>query len=195
MEDPMTKTTIIAFVCTLLAACTQEELQNDIGADSSDLITDTGADFEGTAFEPDSVEALFYEGENPVWVLTAKDDETWLYIENYPSFDGATNAETRTLDDTDVNYATCGVCVLLKTGCQQHGDHGHCARTYMPEVGSRVTFDELGDEVGSNWSGSTSPMRFVEVSIDSATYETTPLSDGDTIDLSSWTFEAVLEEG
>ena len=158
---------------------------------------DTGAyaalaDIDGAPFVPNSVEAIFYPESDPVWVLTAKEGETWLYIENYPSFGGATGAETRTLGSTEVNYATCGVCVLLKTGCQPHGDHEHCSATYMPEPGSWVTFDELGSGVGGNWSGTLSPVRFIEVSMNSDTFETTPVEGGNQIELDAWSFEVVL---
>ncbi len=158
---------------------------------------DTGAasDIDGAPFEPDSIESFFYAGEEPVWVLTAKEGETWLYIENYPSFGGADGPETRALDDIELSYATCGVCVLLKTGCQPHGDHSHCETTFMPEAGSSLTFDELESEVGGDWSGSLSPIRFIEVSIDGSTYETTPVSGGEQIELDTWSFEVVLQEG
>ena len=179
----------------VLLGCTKEETDLHHDGDPANDTPDGDTAMVGSAFEPDSVEARFYEGENPVWVLTAKADDSWLYVENYPSFGGASGAETRTLDDTEVNYATCGVCVLLKTGCQQHGDHAHCGSTYMPEAGASVTFDELGDEVGGSWSGSLSPIRFIEVSMDSDSYETTPVSDGDIIELDAWDFDVVLEEG
>ena len=188
-------TTLRPCVALLLLACAQDGPAEESGMDTSEQTTATDTAGDEARFEADSVEALFYAGDDPVWVLTAKAGETWLYVENYPSFGGASESETRTLDDTEVSYATCGVCVLLKTGCQQHGDHGHCETTYMPEIGASVTFDELGDEVGSSWTGSLSPIRFIEVSIDSASYETTPVTDGDTIDLDAWDFDVVLEEG
>ena len=117
---------------------------------------------------------------------------TWLYIENYPGYGGATGPDTRILDANEVNFATCGVCVLLKTDCSVHGDHAHCGATYMPEAGSRITFDELGSGEGENWSGSLTPIRFVEVSIDSSN-ETTPVENGDQIELDAWSFDVVLK--
>lgn len=153
------------------------------------------SDIDGEPFEPDSVEAFFYAEDDPVWVLTAKEGDTWLYIENYPRFGGATGAESRTLGDSEVDYASCGVCVLLKTGCSVHGDHAHCSTSYMPEAGSRITFEELGSGAGDDWSGSLSPVRFVEVSIDSSTFATTPVEGGDQIELDAWAFDVTLEEG
>jgi len=194
----------------LLGACGEEHDESATEADGpgkSDLAADEGGDegdtgeydalpdIDGDPFEPDSIEALYYPEEDPVWVLTAKSGSTWVYIENYPRFGGATGAETRTLGSDEVNYATCGVCVLLKTGCSPHGDHAHCSTTYMPEPGSRITFDELGAGAGDTWSGSVSPVRFVEVSMNSSTFETTPVEGGEQIELDAWSFEAVLTEG
>ena len=58
-----------------------------------------------------------------------------------------------------------------------------------------VLFDELDEEAGGTWSGSLSPIRFVEVSVDGDTYETTPVEDGDTIEMDGWDFEVTLEAG
>jgi len=181
-------------------------VENDSDEDTSDEDTsdedtaeaDTGdyepvPDIDGAPFEPDSIDAFFFPEDDPVWVLTAKEGTTWLYIENYPRFGGATGAETRTLDADEVNYATCGVCVLLKTDCSVHGDHAHCGASYMPEAGSRITFDELGSGEGAGWSGSLTPIRFVEVSIDGSSYQTTPIEGGDQIELDSWSFDVVLK--
>ena len=65
----------------------------------------------------------------------------------------------------------------------------------MPEAGGSVTFDDLGDDAGDSWSGSITPMRFIEVSVDSDTFETTPISDGETIELGGWDFDVVLKAG
>ena len=171
-----------------------DDLDND-GMDTGNQDTGPISDIDGVPFEPDSVESFLFDGDDPVWVLTAKEGETWLYIENYPSFGGADGPESRALEGIELSYATCGVCVLLKTGCQPHGDHSHCEATFMPEAGSSVTFDELGEDVGSSWAGSLAPIRFVEVSINSSTYETTPVPDGEEIELDTWTFDVVLQEG
>ena len=153
---------------------------------------DTSVDTSG--FSPDTVEGAVQSGSDPVWLLSAKDGQTWLSIENYPSFGGATGPETRTLDATEIDYATCGVCLMLQTGCETHGDHGHCEATFMPEVGGEVTFDVLGAAAGEQWAGAVSGIRFVEVEIDSETYATTPVPGGATFSLDAWDFDVVLEE-
>ena len=120
--------------------------KNSLSIDGDTSVEDTGdyeqpLDIDGDPFEADSVEGFFFPGDDPYWALTAKQGTTWLAIENYPRFGGAEGPETRTLTASEVNYASCGVCVVLKTDCSAHGDHDHCGATYMPEPGSRVTFD------------------------------------------------------
>ena len=172
--------------------------KNALAAGGNDGVEDAGdpdllAQIDGDAFEPDSIDAFFYPGDDPVWMLTAKEGSTWIYLENYPRFGGATGAETRTLGSNEVDYATCGVCVLLKTDCSAHGDHAHCGATYMPVPGSYVTFDILDSEEGGTWAGTLSPIRFVEVSMDSSTYATTPIEGGDQIEIDTWSFDVILE--
>jgi hypothetical protein len=164
--------------------CVEEE-------DDADTDTDGGG---GDAFAPDEVVGEHIAGNDPIWLLTAKDGRTWLKIENHPSFGGASGPETRTLDETEVDYATCGVCVLLQTDCEPHGDHAHCETTFMPEVGGEVRFDALGAGAGESWAGALSGITFVEVEIGSD-YSTTPVQGGDTFTLDAWTFDVVLEAG
>lgn len=155
---------------------------------------DTDTDAGGDDFSPDDVSAVLVDGDDPVSLLTAKDGQTWLKIENYPGFGGATAPETRVLDEVEINYATCGVCVLLQTGCEPHGDHAHCDATFVPETGGEVTFDAVGGEAGDSWSGSLSGIRFVEVEI-GREFETTPIEGGETFTLNNWAFDVVLEAG
>ena len=152
---------------------------------------DTGA--AGSNFHPDSVVGVLYDGARPYQVLTAKEGRTWLSIENYPSLGGAAGPETRSVGSAESNYATCGVCVMLQFGCQVHGDHSHCNTTLMPEVGGEISFDALGSDAGDAWSGSLSGVRFVEVTINGRTDETTPVADGETFDLGTWSFDVTLE--
>lgn len=178
-----------------LFGCGQDTPAGTEGSDTGEGASSVDTASSGPRFEADSVEALYYDGENPVWVLVAKADDTWLYVENYPLFGGASGPETRTLNETETNYGTCGVCVLLKTGCQPHGDHAHCSATFMPQPGGTVSFDELGFGEGESWAGSLSAMTFVEVSMDSDTFETTPIDGGDTVDFDGYDFQVTLEAG
>ena len=168
------------------AGCEPDE---DDGSDGGDGTSD------GDAFNPDSVEATLrtLSDGSQAWVLAAKDGQTWLTIENYPAYGGATGPETRTLDATEADYATCGVCLLLQTDCSPHGDHAHCGTTFMPEPGGEVSFDALGQATGDIWSGALSDVRFVEVDIGN-NLDTTPVEDGDSFTISGWSFEVELNE-
>ena len=148
----------------------------------------------GDEFAPSEVSGTILPDEGPVWLLNAQDGSTWLSIENYAAYGGASGPETRSIDATEVDYATCGVCVRLQLGCEPHGDHAHCETTLMPAVGGAVTFDALGEGAGEAWTGSLSDIRFIEVEIDSSTYATTPVEDGATFTLDAWSFDVVLDE-
>lgn len=175
--------------------CAPSESGEDEDDHDHDHDHDDGDDGDdATAFSPDSVEGQVYTGDQTAWLLVAKEGETWLSIENYPSYGGASGPETRTLDATDVNYATCGVCVMVQTGCEPHGDHAHCDATFMPEPGGEVAFTALGSRPGDSWAGSLSGVRFVEVEIDGE-LQTTPASGGGSFVMADWSFELVLEEG
>jgi hypothetical protein len=152
---------------------------------------DTGAP--GSNFAPDSVVGVIYAGSNPYHVLTAKEGRTWLSVQNYPSLGGASGPESRPIGADETNYATCSVCLLLQTGCQVHGDHAHCDATFMPELGGSLTFDALESEVGGEWSGVLSEVRFVEVTINPRSDETIPVADGESFDLGTWSFDVLLE--
>lgn len=168
--------------------CVPDDGGSDDGGDDGWDGDDTGET--SSSFQPDSVDGTIYT-ESSAWVLVAKEGQTWLSIENYPSFGGATGPETRTIDSTDANYATCGVCVMVQTGCEPHGDHSHCESTFMVEAGGEVTFDELGSTAGETWSGSVADMRFIEVEINSS-YESIPVEGGESLDLEYWSFDVEL---
>lgn len=163
----------------------------DPAATDDDSNDDTGSS--ASNFDPGSVEGVLYRGADPYHVLTAKEGRTWLSIENYPSLGGASGPDSRAINATEANYATCGVCIMLQTGCQAHGDHAHCDATFMPEVGGSIEFDALGSEMGDSWSGVLGDVRFVEVTINPRSYETTPVADGDVFELGTWAFDVVLE--
>ena len=197
------------FLAAMLAACSDDESGSpDLGTPpGNSAFTDTGTagdaednedfpplpDIDGDPFVPDVVEGVYYDGDSPLWLLTAKEGGNWLTIENYPNFGGATGPETRVLDADEVSYATCGVCVVLQTGCTPHGDHGHCSKAFMPEAGSRITFETLGEGDGAQWSGSITPIRFIEVTMSGN--NSTPVEGGDQIELDTWSFDVTLTEG
>ena len=153
---------------------------------------DTGV--EESSFHPDTVEATYYASSN-VTVLTAKEGDTWLSIENYPDYGGATGPESRSIDATEANYATCGICVMVQTGCEPHGDHAHCDATFMPEPGGTIDFSAFAAGADESWTGTLTDIRFVEVRINSDTYESTPKEDGETLELNIWDFDVTVAGG
>ena len=150
-----------------------------------------GGDF---IFSPSSVQASTGMSNNEqVWILEAMDGGTQLKIEIYESYGGISSPGSITIDDTESNYATCGTCVLLKTGCVEHGDHYDCEQTYMPKEGGEVHIEKTGTSAGDDFSGQLLGIIFQEVRI-GQDYQTTPVSDGSQLELAPWTFETQLDE-
>lgn len=191
----------------LTVACTEKDEDDDSeeceGEDceeedeeGGDEGGDDGGGTTGDDWDPDSVEGVIGElsDGSQVWVLQAKDDTTWLSIENYPSYGGATGPESRDIGAVEGSYAECGVCLLLQKDCEPHGDHAHCGPAFMPEPGGTVTFEALDDAAGGAWTGTLSDVTFVEVEIGDG-FETTPVDGGETFTISEWSFDVVLEAG
>lgn len=172
-------------------------------SDTTDTAPDTGpadthvADVgpEPTALDLSAVHlhalALQGQGGERFWVLEAAVLPHVLSLEVYPSFGGPSTPGTVVFDATEVDYATCGTCLVLRTGCEAHGDHFHCDRTFMPEVGGSVTLAELGTREGAAFSGHIDGVVFREVTI-ASDYTTTPVAGGGRFSLQRWDFAATL---
>ena len=145
------------------------------------------------AFAPSEVQASTGTSNNTqIWLLEAIDEDVQLNIEIYESYGGISSPGSIIIDDVEMNYATCGTCVLLKTGCEAHGDHFHCARTFMPSEGE-VRIDATGTSAGDAFTGELIGITFQEVTIDQD-YQTEPVVDGIELKLSSWSFDTLLDE-
>ena len=95
-----------------------------------------GGDF---IYSPSSVQASTRTSNNDqVWLLEAIDGDVQLKIQIFDSYGGISSSGSITIDDVESNYATCGTCVLLQTGCVEHGNHYDCSTTYMPMEGGEV---------------------------------------------------------
>lgn len=127
-----------------------------------------------------------------VWQLTAQDGNILLGMEIYESFGGVTTPGTVELTDKETDYASCGTCLILQTGCNAHGDHFHCEHTFMPRAEGQVRIDDIGSSLGESLSGQLSGLVFQEVSIDD-NYQTVPVVDGEIRRLDSWSFNVSLE--
>lgn len=145
---------------------------NDPGA------TDTSADCNRAGFTADSQVSQFGESGNfqyqavsgtssPVQIFTIDS-----FIEGYggPSAPG-------NFDLSGVNYADCGLCLLILADCADTQGAG-CTKYFYADEGS-VTIDQFG-QAGGTFSGTLHGVVFKEVSIDSSTYTSTPVSGGET---------------
>jgi len=150
-----------------------------------------GGDF---FFEPSEVEAVTGTSNNSqIWILDAMENDVQLRIEIYEAYGGISSPGTITIDDVETDYANCGTCLLLKTGCVEHGDHFDCSRTFMPTVGGEIRIEQIGTNAGDEFSGRLLGVVFQEVTI-SQDYQTVPVANGETIELAPWAFETLLDD-
>ena len=146
----------------------------------------------GFAFDPQQVQALTgTENNTQMWILEAIEDDVQLSLEIYESFGGLSSPGSAVIDENETNYATCGNCIVLQTGCSLHGDHYHCERTFMPKSGGEIHIDQIGRSAGEAFIGELLGIEFQEVSI-AQDYQTNAISDGDMFTLNPWSFETEL---
>jgi hypothetical protein len=127
-----------------------------------------------------------------VWVIEAVEDTWLLQVELYESFGGPTSTGTVSITENETNYATCGTCLLLQTGCEAHGDHFHCNGTWMPIAQGELHLDVLDAEVGGRIEGDTHDIVFQEVVIDED-LNTLPVPDGRRMALEDLQFALTLD--
>jgi hypothetical protein len=130
---------------------------------------------------------------DPAWVFYGSSSDAALSIENYASFGGLTAPGTAQIRPDDESYETCGLCIILRTGCTPSG----CAKTFMPVAGQgSINVTELGG-VGQRFVGTLNGLQLREVTIDPASFATTPVAPdagGTTQCLSGVAFEALLDD-
>jgi hypothetical protein len=120
---------------------------------------------------------------------TAPADLLWInFYYGYGDPPPLTGPGTFTLGETpdEQNWATCGTCVLLLANCD---DQGACDKYFFAESGTLTVTDF---QTGGNFAGTLTNARLVEVTIDTTTYDSTPVPGGDTWCLSSYAFDAAL---
>jgi len=159
--------------------------------DSEPESVDYGGDF---VFEPTEINASTGTSDNSqIWLLEAIDDDVHLKIEIYESYGGISAPGSITLEEVETNYATCGTCILIQTGCELHGDHYHCERTFMPVAGGEVHIEKIGTSADDEFAGELLGIKFQEVTI-AQDYETERVADGEEIHLVPWSFQTQLDE-
>ena len=177
----------------------------DMGMGDEDMSPDQGGEEDmGQDQGPDEPSMLAFdpplergsvgtgEGGDHLWLLEAVQEGTILRLELYEAYGAPTQPGSVTLNAMETNYATCGTCIILQTGCEAHGDHLHCDATFMPEAGGTVNIDEIGTSVGSSLTGSLEGITFREVSI-AQDYETSDVAGGQRLLLSPYNFDVTLE--
>jgi hypothetical protein len=144
-------------------------------------------------FEPGSVRGAVgeTEGGQSYWVVEGLDEGTHIQVELYPEYGGPDQAGTHTLGQDDESYATCGTCVVLRTGCVLSGGFYDCERTFMPIAGASLQLDQIGDAEGGKLVGSLEDVTFEQVTIE-RDFSTTPVEDGASHTLARWAFDVVL---
>ena len=127
-----------------------------------------------------------------IWMMESVDGDAILGLEIYAGFGGLSEPGVTPITEAETSYATCGTCLILRTGCVAHGDHYDCLRTLMPRAGGEVRIDAISANAGEQLSGELVGLTFQEVSI-SADYQTQALANGAELYLESWTFDVELE--
>ena len=127
-----------------------------------------------------------------VWLVEAIDGATALTIELYEAYGGPTTAGVVEMIQQETSYATCGTCLILRTGCVAHNDHMDCQKSFMPRAEGQMEIQTLGMSPGQRLSGSLSDLVFQEVTIGSRG-QTNPVTGGELFELNSWPFNVRLE--
>lgn len=170
------------------------------GDDGVDRDQDAGDDGNGQQvrqfdFAPSSSQAATGEANDGsrLWVLEALDDDALLELQFYEAYGGPSSPGTVDITDTETSYATCGTCVVLRTGCVTANDGFRCDSTFMPREEGEIRIDEIGSNEGDRLAGELIGLTFQEVTISDGNYRTEPVSDGQLLRLDAWAFDAELE--
>ena len=87
--------------------------------------------------------------------------------------------------EDEQNYQTCGTCVLVYQGCN---DEECTGKTFFATSGT-LTLSEFG---GTTYVGSLTDVTLQEVTIDTSTWLSTPVSDGETWCIDNFTMDTQL---
>jgi hypothetical protein len=107
-----------------------------------------------------------------------------LSLENYPSQGGLIRGGQWTF--TGQNYANCGVCVLI----YQNVNGGVPDKIFLAESGT-LNLTSIGG-VGSQLTGSFTDLVLIEVTIDSQTFISTPVPNGDNWCIDTYSFDVTI---
>ena len=117
-------------------------------------------------------------------------DIDYLDIQLYTGFGVFTNgikAGTYQLTGDELDYATCGVCVLIRTDTTSTT----ITDSYMA-TGGTVVISEISP---SQLTGTLTNVTFTHVTIDDTTFESTPVNDGCNSTIASLSISAAVTVG
>ena len=169
------------------SSCEQSQVDATTGDSNSDQMADL-------TFSPTSSQGSVGEAQDgsKVWLFEAIDGGTILRIELYAGYGAPTSPGIVDITAKETDYATCGTCIMLRTGCVAHNDHYDCTGTFMPKAEGEMHIDAIGAAAGDNLTAELKDLVFQEVTI-GQNYSTTPVADGGQLHLEAWSFDVQLE--
>ena len=127
-----------------------------------------------------------------VWIFEAMDGDKMLRLEFYAAYGAPTAPGVAEITDAETDYSTCGTCIMLRTGCVEHGDHYDCTKNFMPRAQGQIQMTAIGGTAGDQFAGELKDIVLQQVSI-AQDYTTTPVAGGEELNIDSWTFDVSLE--
>jgi len=163
-------------VCTVSSASF-----GDKGALTGQYIFTPGTDTVAATDDVLEADALLETGQ-------PSDGVSVILYAGYGAFSaGAITAGTYQITGDELDFATCGVCVIIGTNFTSTGHDDD----YMA-TGGTVTLTSVGTKVGDTLAGSISNVQFHHATIDPQTGATTIAADTCTTSITNATFSGAL---
>jgi hypothetical protein len=147
----------------------------------------TTCDYTGyTAVSEDAYQAqtdLVYEGLSSTAATT---DIFSVQLYGGTTFGGATSTGQYTI--LDESYADCGNCILIYDDCGS----ASCSKTFLATSGT-MDITSYPAAVGGTFSATLTNMVFEEVTVDSTTFESTKVPNGETWCVNNYSFSEVTQ--
>lgn len=103
-----------------------------------------------------------------------------------PSYDGEATGTFDLSMGGDANYSTCSRCLVIREDPTSSG----VAKTYFPVAGS-INIDATSDQLNGKIKATITDVTLVEVTIDSSTFESTPVAGGACLHLATGAIDVV----
>ena len=134
-----------------------------------------------------AVELASGDGSNLTYsALTAEESPfDRIVVQSLGDWNGPTEPGVYSLDG--INYADCGLCLLAYTGCTAEG----CEKTMYAQEGE-VEITSIGLNNGDRFTARLNNVVFREVTIDTSTFTSTEVADGQTWCLNDYALDQEL---